>query len=338
MTTAAARVGDLDEDALIARIQARLPAPSPDEAWTGDDTAILKGFSGEVLFTADALVEGVDFQLAWSSPEDVGWKALAANASDIAAMGGRPSHAVVALCLHPSTELGVIDELVDGMVAAGTRWGIGLAGGDLSRGRELVVSVAMIGSPSVGGPIRRSTARSGDVVCVTGSLGGAAGGLLALRRGLGRASPRSGPVWRLIERQVRPLARVDEGRALAASNISSMIDLSDGLAADLARLTSASGVGCRIRSGDVPVDASLLSATDRGELGPIDPLETAIVGGEDFELLFTVAEPRLEAARAALEGIGASCAPIGEITEKGRTIDDNDLEMWRRKGWDHLRR
>ena len=94
----------------------------------------------------------------------------------------------------------------------------------------------------------------------------------------------------------------------------------------------------RIRSRDVPVDRSLISATDRGELGPIDPLETAIVGGEDFELLFTVAEPRLEAVRAALEGIGASCAPIGEITEKGRTIDDNDLEMWRRKGWDHLRR
>ena len=338
MTTATARVGDLDEDALIARIRARLRAPSPGETWTGDDAAIVKGFSGQVLFTADALVEGVDFQLAWSSPEDVGWKAVAANASDIAAMGGRPSHAVVALCLHPSTELRVIDGLVDGMVAAGTRWSIGLVGGDLSRGRELVVSVAMIGSPSAGGPIRRSTAGPGDVVCVTGSLGGAAGGLLALRRGLARASSRSGPVWRLIERQVRPLARVDEGCALAASDISSMIDLSDGLAVDLARLTSASEVGCRVRSQDVPVDASLLSATERGELGSIDPLETAIVGGEDFELLFTVPEPRLEAARAALEEMGASCSPLGEITEEGRTIDDNDLDKWRRKGWDHLRR
>ena len=331
-------LAELGEDAVLARIAERLPGPPTGEIWSGDDAAVLSLGAEPLLFTADALVEGVDFQLAWASPDDVGFKSIAANASDIAAMGGLPERALVTLCLHPSTPLAVVDGLLEGMATAAERWGIGLAGGDLSRGRELVVSVALIGTQGPAGPVLRSGARVGEAICVTGTLGGAAAGLLALRARGGRARERSGALWRLVERQLRPAARVDEGLALARAGVGSMMDLSDGLAADLARLTEASGVGCRISPERVPVDPDLVTAVEEGDLEEVDPVETAVVGGEDFELLFTIDERRLRGARAALEALGTPVTRIGEVAEGGGTIGDADLDTWRERAWDHLRR
>jgi thiamine-monophosphate kinase len=330
------RLGDLDEDAVIARIAARLERPHPGETWSGDDAAVVTVPGREALFTTDSLVEGVDFQLAWVSGEDVGWKAMAVNASDIAAMGGRPSHAVVTLCVHPATEIALLDGLVDGIIAAGRRWGISLVGGDLSRGRELVVGVAMLGSVGAGAPVLRSTARIGDALCVTGSLGGAAGGLIALRRGAS-GRERKGAVWRLVERQARPKARVAEGLELAASGATAMIDLSDGLAVDLTRLVAASGVGCEVDPERVPVDADLTGALADGALGEIDARETAIIGGEDFELLFTVDPQRVEEVTGALAPLGCSITRIGVVSHGASRIGDTSLEVWRQRGWDHLR-
>ena len=291
-----------------------------------------------MLFTADALVEGVDFQLAWATPKDVGFKAIAANASDVAAMGGRPERALVTLCLHPSTPLAVVDGLVEGLATGAERWGIGLAGGDLSRGREIVVSVALLGTQGPRGPVLRSTARVGEAICVTGALGGAAAGLLALRRPARPGRPRSGALWRLIERQLRPQARVPEGLRLGEAGVGSMIDLSDGLATDLARLTEASSVGCRIAPERIPVDPALVAAVEAGDLPDTDPLETAVVGGEDFELLFTIDPGRLAEARAALAALDTTVTQIGEVTEGTRVIGDRDLATWRERAWDHLRK
>ena len=330
------RVGDLDEDAVVARIGARLERPHPEEVWSGDDAAVVTVSEPRALFTTDSLVEGVDFQLAWVSGEDVGWKAMAVNASDIAAMGGRPRHAVVALCVHPGTDIALVDGLIDGIAEAGRTWGISLVGGDLSRGRQLVVGVAMLGSAGSGAPVLRSTARPGEAICVTGSLGAAAGGLIALRR-RARDRARGGAVWRLVERQVRPRARVAEGLELAALGASAMMDLSDGLAVDLARLVAASEVGCDVDPRRIPVDRDLIDAIADGALGEIDALETAIIGGEDFELLFTIERQRVEEAVGALAALGCPITRIGTVSDGAGRIGDGSLEAWRRRGWDHLR-
>jgi thiamine-monophosphate kinase len=331
------RVGDVGEDALVARIAARLGPPPADEVWSGDDAAVLAPTERSLVFTTDLLIERVDFELAWATPRDVGWKALAASASDVAAMGGRPRHAVVALCLGSEAETAFVDELLSGLLEAGARWGISLAGGDLSRGPVVVVCVAMLGATATTGPILRSSARVGDAICVTGSLGGAAAGLQALTAPPRRGTSGSGALARLVARQLRPAARVEQGATLASLGVTSMIDLSDGLAADLARLLAASEVGCDVDPARVPIDPDLMEAVGAGELQAADPLRLALAGGEDFELLFTIEETRVPAVRSALEESGCAVTQIGVVTSGVRRVGDEDLETWRQRGWDHFR-
>lgn len=331
-----ARVGDLGEDALIARIAARIGRPPDGEVWTGDDAAILGMASDVMLFTTDLLLEGVDFDLAWAAPADVGWKVVATNASDLAAMGGRPLHALLALCLEPNVEVAFVDDLLDGVLAAAKRWGIALVGGDLSRGRELVASVAMLGATEGAPPRRRSTARIGDAICVTGALGGAAGGLRLLRRGAVSSTSASDAVRRVAVRQLRPQARVEEGLLLASGGATAMMDVSDGLAADLTRLLVASGVGCDVDPDSIPVDRDLEALTASGQLDG-DALELAVTGGEDFELLFTIEPGRVSAARAMLGAVGCPVTQLGVVVQGARRMGGVDLETWRRRGWDHLR-
>ena len=273
---------------------------APPEVGIGDDAAVVAGPDGALLLVAaDLVVSGVHADLSYCSFADVGWKALAANVSDIAAMGGRPSHALVSVVSPPGTDL---DELYAGLLAAAAEYGCTVVGGDLSGGTELVVAVTMTGAvppppaaagagvgagaPAValGGPVLRSGARAGDTIFLTGPLGASAAGL-ALLRVAGRAA--SGP---LAEAHRRPRARVEEGVTAACCGATAMIDVSDGLAPDLGHLAEASGIGYSL--DEVPVAEG---ATLAGALG----------GGEDYELVFTAADP----ARVAAGFAGAGLRP-----------------------------
>jgi thiamine-monophosphate kinase len=338
------KVSEFGEDGLMARIAQRIGPPARDEIWSGDDSAVVRSPGPRTLFTTDLMVEHVDFDLAYASGYDVGWKVIAVNVSDIAAMGGRPGRAVATLTLRPDAMVSFVDALLDGMLAAAEEWGTALVGGDISRGSELSVGVALIGE--VTDPVTRSGAQPGNAICVTGSLGGAAGGLIALRRRMAGPGPTEGhgfsvdlkgALERLAARQLRPRARLEEGTALARAGATSMIDLSDGLAVDLARVVEASGVGCRVEPGDVPVDEDLAALASAVTDESIDPVVLALTGGEDFELLCTLPRERIEDATATLGELGTSLSVIGWITDEGRSIGNAELDRWRERGWDHLR-
>jgi thiamine-monophosphate kinase len=321
-------VSDVGELELIRRIRARLADPPPGETWSGDDTAVLPAFDDNVLLTTDLMVEGIDFDISYATGADVGWKAMAANASDIASMGGRPLYAVAALALWLDTSLAFVDELVDGFMEATNQWSFSVVGGDVSAASEISVSVAMMGTPAAGPAVHRSGARVGDAICVTGALGGAAAGLVALRRGV---TAEEGPVARLIERQLRPRARVDEGVALGRLGPSAMIDVSDGLAVDLEQLLDASGGACDVDEDAIPVDR------DISAIEGVDPFEAAMIGGEDFELLFTMEPERVDDAAAALDEIGTPLTRIGTVAGGRRHVGPRSLAEWRELGWEHLR-
>ncbi len=262
----------LGEWEAIESIKARLAPPHAGETGIGDDAAVIlvPGTGSEspraVLFATDVLVGGVHVDRSFCSESDIGWKALAVNVSDIAAMGGRPTHAVVGLVVPSGVDVMAVYE---GMAAAADRYRVELAGGDLSTGPELVVSVAVLGTTEGRSPVLRSGASAGDTLMVTGTLGRSAAGLAALRRDPLAAG--GNPTA-----HKRPAARVDEGVAAALGGASAMIDVSDGLASELDHLARASGVGVALDL--VPVAEG---ATDADALG----------GGEDYELLFTAPDP-----------------------------------------------
>jgi thiamine-monophosphate kinase len=296
------------EFAAIARLAARLRAAPPGELWIGDDAAVLSPLPGPVLVATDAVVAGVHADLSLVSLADLGWKAVVANISDLAAMGGRPVAAVVAVAGPGETDL---EELYDGISAAAERWRCPVVGGDLSAASELVVTVTVVGDGSgTPPPVRRSGARPGDAVLVTGPLGASAAGLRALRSG-----ERHG---RAVDAHRRPQARLVEGGAARAAGATAMIDVSDGLAADLGHVVTASGVGLRLH--DVPV---VDGAT----------LEEAVAGGEDYELVFTAPDPSRIVAAFARAGLRVPLV-IGECTaDPGeRTLGGEPLPAG---GWEH---
>ena len=321
-------VAEIGEVGLIERFAARLGAPPRGETWTGDDSAVLKAPGSIYLYTTDLLIEAIDFDMSYASGADIGWKALAVNVSDIAAMGGRPHHALVGLGVRTDCPLATADGILDGLLAAASRWDVQLVGGDISSSSALVLYVALTGVTETE-PVRRSGARPGDSICVTGALGGAAGGLALLRDEVAAEPPAR---RRLVARQLRPEARLEEGRRLAALGATAMIDVSDGLIGDLLHLLDASELGCNVIPEAIPVDPDLTALTG----GP-DPLEAALGGGEDFELLFTLADDAVQRARVSLAELGTPVTRIGATHEGGkRMLGDGPLPAAGERGWDHL--
>jgi thiamine-monophosphate kinase len=255
----------------------------------GDDAAVL---DGGLLFATDVLTEGVHFDLRWSTTADVGWKALAVNLSDLAAMGGTPRAAVCGVVLGAGRK-GEADDLAAGLLAAAAEIGCPLVGGDTVVGAALTVSVAVVGDSPDGGAVLRSGAQAGDSVFVTGPLGGAKAALAALRQGR-----QPDPV--ALARLQRPVPRLVEGRMAAAGGARAMIDLSDGLSSDLAHLCRASGVGVRLQASAIPV-------------GPGATVDDALSGGDDYELCFTAPDPVRVAEAFAAAGLHLP-APIGTVT------------------------
>jgi thiamine-monophosphate kinase len=331
---------ELTEDELIAAITRLLSGSQPGVVvGVGDDAAVIEPGRGQQVLTTDLLIEGVHFERASISPRDLGAKAVTVNVSDIAAMGGSPRAALAGIGLAPDIEAAWVMELYGGMRDACAEYALSLVGGDTNRADLVVVSVTVVGEVSPGRAVTRSAARIGDAIVVTGALGAAAGGLA-----LSRAQPAamtaalSSPWGRaLLDALARPVARVGEGQTLAQSGAHAMMDLSDGLAKDLSRLCLASGVGARIELVGVPVAEPLRAGA--ASLG-VDPLELALGGGEDYELVATLDPTDAEAARRVLdERFGVTLTRVGTIIEGEGLVavgDDGRETPLGSKGWDHF--
>jgi thiamine-monophosphate kinase len=271
--------------------------------WLGDDAAVVRSRPFAVT-SIDSIADGVHFELDSHSPADIGWKALAQALSDVAAMGAETGEAYVSLALPRELEAGAVLELVGGMEELAAATATTIAGGDLIAAPALVVTVAATGwADDEGSIVGRDGARPGDVVGVTGTLGASAAGLLALR-GVAPADEQ------LVRRHRRPEPRLAAGRALAAAGASAMIDLSDGLATDAGHLARLSGVELRLSLAELPLAAGVAEAARA--VGR-DPLELAATGGDDYELLVSLAPERRERAEEAAAAAGVPLTWLGEV-------------------------
>jgi thiamine-monophosphate kinase len=249
------RLKDIGEIKLIEHIAKEIKTDSSVVKGIGDDAAVIEFTKDKyLLYTCDMLVEGVHFTLPAASSFQIGWKALARNLSDIAAMGGVGRYAVVSIAVDPEMKISFIDGIYRGVKAVARRFKVNIVGGDLSKSKKVVISIALIGEVEKRSLVTRSGAKVGDAIFVTGSFGG------SMRR-----------------KHLIFTPRIEEARFLVNNfNISSMIDVSDGLALDLSRIIKASNVGAIIYKKLVPLSKDAVS------------FEKAIKEGEDFELLFTM--------------------------------------------------
>jgi len=335
------RIDELGEFALIARLTAGLPTREDVALGVGDDAALLdlSGFAADSLLvaTCDAQVEGLHFTLGVASPEEIGHKALAVNLSDLAAMGAEPLWVLISLLLPRALDVATLDGVYAGLRSLAARYSVALVGGNVSAtDGPLAIDVTALGRVPRDQALTRAGGKAGDLVMVTGTLGAAAAGVL-LQGGDARldALPDETRV-RARATQVSPQPRVAEGRALAASGVvTAMLDVSDGLMADLGHLCAASDVSAELDAGAIPVDP--VAQAVAGALG-LDTLQLALEGGEDYELLFTVRPDGLE---RALAEVGGGARMIGRLTEPGSGLrmrfEDGRIEELVARGWDHLR-
>jgi thiamine-monophosphate kinase len=311
------QVSDAGERAVIERIRQRLPpAPAALVVGIGDDAAVARPDRGALqVLTTDALVEGVHFDRRFSTPADIGSKALAVNVSDIAAMGGAPRLALLSLMLPAETTLEMVDGLIDGLIAMAAASGVTLAGGNLTRTPgPLVIDVTVVGSVKPRKILRRGGGRAGDAVYVTGEIGAAAAGLGWLRAHADTPClPDDAALAACVMRHRRPEPRTRIGSLLGRNRAANAcMDLSDGLADAVAEVAAASGTGALIDAALLPIHPGARAwFTSAG----LDPVAAALSGGDDYELLFTVPKRRRGRLRAVIrEGRGVTVTRIGELT------------------------
>ncbi len=269
-------VAAIGERALIDLVTALLPTTSAIALGPGDDAAIVRS-DGFVVVSTDVLVERTHFRLDWSSAADIGTRAAAANLSDIAAMGATPTALVVALVLPPATYVDWVLELATAIAHEATKAGAAVVGGDIAAGDAVCVSVTAIGTLGQRQAVTRSGARAGDVLAVAGRVGWAAAGLAVLSRGF--RSPRV-----LVDAHRRPQPPYACGRAAAGAGASALIDVSDGLVADVGHIARASGVAIDIDSARLVIDQPL---RDAAAAFGADPMMWLLTGGDDHAFVAT---------------------------------------------------
>lgn len=310
-------LGELGETATLARIIPRLPTAPAALVGAGDDAAVVAAPDGRYVVTTDMMIHGPDFRLAWSGPADLGWKAAATNLSDVAAMGARPTALVVALAAPRDTEVAFLESFADGLREAceALAPGCGVVGGDLSVSEVLTVAVTAFGDLEGRAPVLRSGARVGDVVAVSGALGLAAEGLRLLFHEAVVDGVPDGDAFAalaarepgLVDSQLRPRPPVADGPAAVRAGATSMLDVSDGLARDAARIAEASGV----------------------ELALAGLTQIELHGAEDHGLLATF--PPGVALPGGFRAIGNVVAGAG-VTLDGHPVDASGWDPY--AGWD----
>jgi thiamine-monophosphate kinase len=310
-------IAEAGEFGLITRVVARLAPGTATLLGPGDDGAVVAAPDGRVVASTDVLVEGRHFRRDWSSAEDVGHRAAAANLADIAAMGAVPTALLVALCAPADLDVAWAEGLADGLSAEAGQVGAGVVGGDMSSGPTLTVAVTALGDLQGRPPVVRSGAQPGDVIALAGRIGYAAAGYTVLSRGF--RTPKA-----LVEAYRRPIVPYAEGPTAARHGANAMIDVSDGLLQDLGHIATASVVGVDLHRDAFDVPDQMRDAA--AALG-VDPYQWILAGGEDHPL-------------AATFPAGAPLPPgwrvIGAVHEgTGVTVD---RKPWSGPpGWDHFR-
>ncbi|GEK81193.1 thiamine-phosphate kinase [Agrococcus baldri] len=325
----------------LRRFLPLLPAGAVTELGPGDDAAVVRAPDGRFVVTTDTMLEGADFRLGWSSWHDLGWKAVATNLIDVAAMGASPTSLVVALAVASSTRVSALEAFASGLADAVAAMApdCGVVGGDLGTAPHATVAVTAFGDLGGRAPVLRSGARPADAVWCVGGLGLAATGLRMLfaqaqdEAAVPVASAaerlRAGAGGRAVAAQLAPVTPIAAGALLAELGATAMLDVSDGLALDAARVARASGV--RIALERAGVEAA---AADALALGA--SLEAALHGGEDHALLFTLpagTAPPVELAGHPVHRLG-TVEPLAEGEPPGVTLDDGPVEP---RGWDPYR-
>jgi thiamine-monophosphate kinase len=296
-------------------------------AGIGDDATAWKNVSGITLATTDCLVQDVHFRLGQTAWRDLGWKALAINLSDIAAMGGTAEYALVTLGLPADTEVEDVTDLYKGMLELGDRFGVAITGGDTTSSKTVFISLTVTGSADKR-LLRRSAACPGDLIAVTGYLGAAAAGLRLISDG----APSTAEETPLRQAFLRPYPRIVEGAIILAAGGHAAIDVSDGLIADLGHICRASRVGARIEVERIPIHPAACQAF------PTQALDIALGGGEDYELLFTASASVIDKVKRKTN---LPVSVIGEITASSpgvvQTVDSNGRPyVFNKAGWDHF--
>ncbi|SFB12043.1 thiamine-monophosphate kinase [Amycolatopsis marina] len=306
------------EFGLIRTLTRGRTQPSTTLLGPGDDAAVVAASDGRVVATTDVLVQGVHFRLDWSDPEHIGRKAVAVNLADLAAMGAVPTSVLVGIACPPETETTMLAALTDGMWAEAERARAGIIGGDVVGADQLVLSVTALGDLGGRPPVTRSGARPGDVLAICGRLGWAAAGLAVLGRGF------RSPVG-VVNAQRYPEPAYQAGPAAAIAGATSMIDVSDGLLADLGHLAAASEVGLDVQTARLTVDQRLV---DVGTALGADPLRWVLTGGEDHALAATF--PSYADLPEGWVQIGTVLLPDTGVTVDGMPYEgDSGWEHWR---------
>ena len=309
-------IKEIGEFGLIKRMASEIgDTGRPVIAGIGDDTAVLHPPEGKVqLLTTDMLVEDVHFRLNTASPLQIGWRSLAVNISDIAAMGGEPTYAVISIGFPRDATVELVDEIYSGMSKIAEAYSVDIVGGDTVSAPQLVINVALLGEVEAENLLLRSGAKEGDVLVVTGDLGGSDAGLNILEHNL----PIEG-----TEKHLTPTPRVREGRLLAKSGcVTSMIDISDGLASEVHHICEESGTGARIYMSDIPLSDNVRRVA---ECTGKKPHDLALYGGEDFELLFTCQPDKASLlTKEMLAACGTPLTVVGQIIGASHSVTMED--------------
>ncbi len=329
------KISQIGEFGLIQRIRSSLRAFQQGAVvGIGDDTAVIEVSSGDLLLlTSDTLVEDIHFKWDYTSFRELGWKALAVNISDIAAIGGSPTYCVVTLGLSKDKESSLLEELYEELKEVASLSKVGIVGGDLVYSSVFFITISLLGQAKKEEIILRSGAQKGDLIYVTGELGTAAAGLACLEKS--SLTVEQSVRESLVQRHLKPFPRLREGQEIARRRIASaMIDISDGLASDLTRLGMESNKGAVIWEEKLPIASSskVLAKTLRQSF-----LEWVLYGGEDYELLFTVPADKRKLVEEELD---FSCNLIGEVVDESEGISIvNKMGACTRiesRGYDHF--
>jgi thiamine-monophosphate kinase len=295
----------------------------------GDDAAAWRGDTSVQLATVDTMVQDVHFSLENTTWKELGWRSIAINLSDIAAMGGVPLYALVALALPEETPVATVTEIYEGMIEIARQYKLAIVGGNISRAPQISITITVLGSSPGNKILQRSTAMTGDVIAVTGYPGSAGGGREMLARKL-KFKPKMAKYLR--DAFLHPIPRIKEGQLLVRHGITTAIDISDGLIADLRHICEASRVGATVHIGRLPIHETLKSSFRE------KAVELVLAGGEDYELLFTCSN---EVIKRVMGEMACPLTIIGEITagEAGQIdlVDakENPVKV-KKTGWSHF--
>ena len=331
----ASKLGEFGLIELLADIVDKTKNPK-DISWQrlligiGDDAAAWQVDDAIQLATTDSLVQDTHFDLNIVTWEELGWKAIAVNLSDIAAMGGTPKYVLISLALPGGLDTGNVSSLYQGMAQISNQFGVAIAGGNIAAASKTIINVTVLGSLKSVSALTRSAAVPGDQIAVIGYPGLSAAGLKMLKQNL----KLDAETTQLLRRaHLKPMPRVNEGQILLRHGVKAAIDISDGLIADLTHICQASKVGARINQNALPIHPALRNNFKS------DYLQLALSGGEDYELLFTASSQIINRVKKAMP---CPVTVIGEvIQEKPGQVAIIDAEgkniPWQKAGWEHFK-